>query len=128
MTSVIHLMEIEETLGFRSSFNFVAEKYNVSRTLLNDIKNRGFEIGVHGLIHDGKLFFSKRIFDKRAKRINEYLKEWESTGFTSPSMHRNLNWLHALNISHSISTFDTDPFEPQPDAIGTIFPLWVENS
>ena len=23
------------------------------------------------------------------------------------------------------STFDTDPFEPQPDGVGTIFPFWV---
>jgi hypothetical protein len=25
------------------------------------------------------------------------------------------------------STFDTDPFEPQPDGMGTIFPFWVPN-
>src|SRR5207249_717767 len=24
-------------------------------------------------------------------------------------------------------TFDTDPFEPQPDGVGTIFPFWVAN-
>ena len=122
------LMEIEETLGFRSSFNFVPEGYNVSRTLLRDLKNRGFDVGVHGLVHDGKLFSSRQIFDKRAKRINEYLKEWGTTGFTSPSMHHNLDWMHALDISHSTSTFDTDPFEPQPDAVGTIFPFWVQNT
>jgi len=122
------LMDIEEKLGFRSSFNFVAEKYSVSETLIEDLKNRGFEVGVHGLNHDGKLFFSRQIFDERAERINAYLKEWDSTGFTSPSMHHNLDWMHALNISHSTSTFDTDPFEPQPDAVGTIFPLWVQNN
>jgi peptidoglycan/xylan/chitin deacetylase (PgdA/CDA1 family) len=122
------LMEIEEILGFRSSFNFVAEKYAVSKTLIEDLKNRGFEVCIHGLNHDGKLFSSRQIFDERAKRINGYLKEWGSTGFTSPSMHRNLNWMHALNINHSTSTFDTDPFEPQPDGAGTIFPFWVQNN
>jgi hypothetical protein len=122
------LMEIEESLGFRSSFNIVPEKYRVSRTLINDLKSRGFEVCVHGLNHDGKLFTSKHIFYKRAKRINYYLQEWGAKGFTSPSMHRNLSWMHALNISHSTSTFDTDPFEPQPDGAGTVFPFWVENS
>ncbi len=33
-----------------------------------------------------------------------------------------------LDILHSTSTFDSDPFEPQPDGIRTIFPLWVSNS
>jgi hypothetical protein len=122
------LMEIEESLGFRSSFNFVAEKYAVSKTFIEDLKNRGFEVCVHGLYHDGKLFFSRNIFNERAKRINEYLKEWGSTGFTSPSMHHNLDWMHALNITHSTSTFDTDPFEPQQNPIGTIFPFRVKNS
>lgn len=122
------LMEIEESLGFRSSFNFVPEKYQVSKTLIRDLKNRGFEVCVHGLNHDGKLFFSREIFEKRAKRINEYLKEWETTGFTSPSMHHKLDWMHALDISHGTSTFDTDPFEPQPEAVGTIFPYWVQTT
>ena len=122
------LMEIEEKLGFRSSFNFVAEKYHVSRTLIEDIKNRGFEVCVHGLNHDGKLFFSRKIFNHRAKRINHYLREWGSNGFTSPSMLCNLDWMHALNISHSTSTFDTDPFEPQQNPVGTIFPFWVKNN
>jgi len=122
------LMEIEESLGFRSAFNIVPEKYRVSRKLINDLKNRGFEVGVHGLNHDGKLFTSRHIFNERAKRINYYLQEWGSKGFTSPSMHHNLSWMHVLKIDHGTSTFDTDPFEPQPDAVGTIFPFWVKNS
>jgi hypothetical protein len=53
------------------------------------------------LKHDGKLFRNKRTFDRRAQKTNRYLQEWESTGFTSPSMHHNLSWLNALNITHS---------------------------
>lgn len=121
------LMGLEESLGFRSSFNIVPEKYQVSRKLIDDLNNRGFEVCVHGLNHDGKLFFSKKIFDERATRINQYLKDWGAIGFTSPSMHHNLDWMHALNIKHSTSTFDTDPFEPQPDGLGTIFPFWIQD-
>ena len=40
-------------------------------------------------------------------------------------MLHNLSWLHDLNILYDSSTFDTDPFEPQPDGVGTIFPFWV---
>ena len=67
------LMEIEEELGFRSSFNFVPERYNVSESLRKELINRGFEVGVHGLNHDGKLYESKEIFNERAIKINKYL-------------------------------------------------------
>jgi hypothetical protein len=40
-------------------------------------------------------------------------------------MFHNLEWLHALNIDYDMSTFDTDPFEPQPEGRHTIFPFWV---
>jgi glycosyltransferase involved in cell wall biosynthesis len=40
-------------------------------------------------------------------------------------MLHQLGWLHALDIQYDASTFDTDPFEPQPDGMGTIFPFWV---
>ena len=121
------LMVLEEKLGFLSSFNFVPERYNVSSQLIQEIKNRGFEVGVHGLKHDGKLFLSKKIFDKRAEKINIYLKEWNATGFRSPAMHHNLEWITELDIQYDLSTFDTDPFEPQSDGVGKIFPFWVNS-
>jgi hypothetical protein len=122
------LMEIEEKLGFRSSFNIVPERYIVSRELIEALKYRGFEVCVHGLKHDGKLFSSRRIFNERSIRINQYIKEWGVEGFTTPSMLRNPEWIHDLNIKHCTSTFDTDPFEPQPDPARTIFPFWVQNN
>jgi hypothetical protein len=122
------LMDLEEKMGFRSSINIVPERYTVSLELIEEIKSRGFQVCVHGLYHDGKLFRSRRIFNERAEKINQYLRDWKSIGFTSPSMHHNLEWMHILNILHSTSTFDTDPFEPQPDAIRTIFPLRISNS
>ncbi len=126
--NVLKLAELEEKLGFRSTFNFVPERYGkISLDLLDELRHRGFGVGVHGLKHDGKLFLSKRHFDRQAIRINEYLKEWKTEGFTSPSMQHNLDWMTALNIEFSTSTFDTDPFEPQPDAVGTIFPIRVFN-
>ena len=119
------LADLEEELGFRSSFNFVPERYNVSDELIRELSSRGFEIGVHGLTHDGRLYQSWKIFQERAVRINHYLKKWNACGFRSPSMHHNLEWLHELDIEYDASTFDTDPFEPQPGGIGRIFPLWI---
>ena len=122
------LMDIEEKLGFRSSFNFVAGDYSAPEELLNEISTRGFEAGVHGLHHQGNIFRSRKIFEEQATKINQYLKKWNLAGFRSPSMYHNLEWLHELNIDYDASTFDTDPFEPQPDGVGTIFPFWVSGN
>ena len=40
-------------------------------------------------------------------------------------MLHNLVWLRDLDILYDASTFDTDPFEPQPEGMETIFPFWV---
>ena len=121
----LKLALLEKELGFVSSFNFVPERYNVSSELRNKLENLGFEVGVHGLTHDGKLFANKKVFDERAKRINEYIQQWNVTGFRAPAMHHNLEWIHDLNIKYDLSTFDTDPFEPQSDGMKTIFPFFV---
>jgi hypothetical protein len=122
----IKLMELEKKFGFCSSFNFVPEGYNVLESLRNELTSNGYEVGVHGLNHDGKLFSNKNVFSERAKKINKYLKEWNSVGFRAPAMHHNLEWIHQLEIAYDLSTFDTDPFEPQSDGMETIFPLWVQ--
>ena len=119
-------LNLEKSLGFKSSFNFVPERYTVDKELRDFILSEGFEVGIHGLNHDGKLFQNKRIFSERAKKINQYLKDWSCDGFRAPAMHHNLEWIGELEIKYDLSTFDTDPFEPQPDGVGTIFPFWVE--
>jgi hypothetical protein len=124
----LELMQFDEKMGFRSSFNFVPERYQVSSEVRRILVDKGFEVGVHGLKHDGKLFSSRKRFEEGAVRINRYLKDWQSVGFVSPSMHRNLDWIHALNVEYDASTFDTDPFEPQPEGVGTIFPFRVSRN
>jgi hypothetical protein len=123
---VLKLADLEEKAGFRSQFNFVPERYGkIDIDLLDALKSRGFGVGVHGLHHDGKLFRSKEIFDQRAPRINAYLREWGTRGFTTPSMIRNHEWMDELDVDFCVSTFDTDPFEPQSEGARTIFPYWV---
>jgi hypothetical protein len=120
---VPRLAELEERLGFRSSFNFVPERYRVDPALLSALRQRGFEIGVHGLKHDGRLFSSQRIFTRRAAKINEYLHAWAATGFRAPYTHRNPEWLQALDIEYDLSFFDTDPYEPMPGGAMSIWPF-----
>ena len=126
LDNVRKLAELEMELGFRSSFNFVPEgSYTLPLPLINWLRDNGFEVGVHDLQHNGKLFQSREDFARKAQRINGYLKKWDAVGFRSGFMHHNLDWAHDLDILYDASTFDTDPFEPQPDGVGTIFPFWV---
>lgn len=121
------IMEIEERLGFRSAFNFVPARYKVPADLRQEMVRRGFEVGVHGLYHDLSLFSSEKEFRRQAQDINRYFKDWGAVGFRSPYMVRNLAWIRDyLDIEYDSSTFDTDPFEPQPDGVRTIFPFFVD--
>lgn len=128
LKKVKRLAELEMSLGFRSCFNFIPEGgYEVPSELRHWLVNHGFEVGVHDLKHDGRLFGSRQEFERCAPRINDHLQEWGAAGFRSGFMLRNLDWLHELNLLYDASTFDTDPFEPQPEGTGTIFPFWVSH-
>jgi glycosyltransferase involved in cell wall biosynthesis len=121
------LMRIDQEFGIVSSFNFVPERYEVPAELREHLASHGFETAVQDLKHDGKLLRSWPKFLEHAKSINRYLKEWNAVGFRAGAMHHDLDWFHSLAIEYDASTFDYDPFEPQPDGTGTIFPFWVES-
>ena len=120
---VHRVADLEERLGFRSSFNFVAEDYRLDHGLIADLRARGFEIGLHGCKHDGRLFSSRRTFVQRARRINEHLKALGAAGFRSPLTHRQPAWMQDLDIQYDLSFFDSDPYEPVSGGVMTIWPF-----
>jgi hypothetical protein len=117
--------DLEEDLGFRSSFNFIPEKYPVDHKLMQNLQKRGFEVGVHGLKHDGRLLDTKIRFMQNASRINKYLKEWNAVGFRAELTLRQPEWMQALEIEYDLSFFDTDPFEPIPGGTMSIWPFFI---
>lgn len=122
---VAAVADLDQQFGFRSCFNFVPERYAVDRALIADLGARGFEIGVHGLKHDGRLFESETVFRTRAARINRYLKDFGAVGFRAPFTHRNPAWMQALEIEHDSSFFDTDPYEPIAGGCMSIHPYFI---
>ena len=123
MRNVLRIADLEQQLGFRSSWNIVPHKYSIDRGLLRELTSRGFEIGVHGYNHDGKLFTSRRVFDARVPAINAALKSFGAVGFRAPMVHRNLEWLQSLDIEYDASCFDIDPFQAMPGGVGSVWPL-----
>ena len=125
LKNIDKLVGIELDLGIRSSFNFVPHSYNLPDNLIKNLWDKGFEIGVHGLKHDGLLFLSRMIFDKRISKINVYQEKWKSSGFRSPSTIRNFKWIKELPFLYDSSFPDWEPLEPIPGGCQTIFPFMI---
>jgi len=123
--NVLKLADIDEKYGFRSSFGFVPERYRIENNILNELKDRGFEVAIHGLKHDGKLFNSKKVFNKRISKIEKYSEQWQMKGFRSPSLIRNADWMEVLSFEWDSSFPDWDPYEPQPGGSKTVFPFFI---
>jgi peptidoglycan/xylan/chitin deacetylase (PgdA/CDA1 family) len=123
MRRVQSIANLEQELGFRSSWNIVPYKYPVDRGLVRELRGRGFEIGVHGYNHDGRLFTSRRVFESRVPAINAALRLFGAVGFRAPMVHRNLLWLQSLNVEYDASCFDADPFQAMPGGVGSIWPF-----
>jgi len=50
------LMNVDDAFGVKAAFGIVPEeRYEVSPSLLDAIRNRGFEVAVQDLNHDGRL-------------------------------------------------------------------------
>jgi peptidoglycan/xylan/chitin deacetylase (PgdA/CDA1 family) len=117
------IADLEQELGFRSSWNLVPYKYPIDTGLLRELRERGFEIGVHGYNHDGRLFSSRAVFEQRLPAIQAALESFGAVGFRAPMVHRNLVWLQGLEIDYDASCFDVDPFQAMPGGVGGVWPF-----
>jgi glycosyltransferase involved in cell wall biosynthesis len=120
------LMDLNDRFGIKTSFQIVPEKrYPVSDSMLQLIRRRGFEINVHDLNHDGRLFADREQFLLRARRINQYAKTFGATGFRSAVMYRNVDWFEALDFSYDMSIPNVAHLDPQKGGCCTVFPFAV---
>jgi peptidoglycan/xylan/chitin deacetylase (PgdA/CDA1 family) len=124
--NVRRVLEVERRHGFVSSWNFVAEWYEIEPGLFDHIRAMGGEIGLHAIKHDCKLFSSRASFEADLPAIHRYLEEWGAVGFRSPATHRNADWMPELGCLYDSSFPDTDPFEPQAGGCCSIFPFMLD--
>lgn len=115
--------QLEERYGFRSCFNVVAERYPVDAGIMGELRDRGHEIGLHGIKHDGLKFSSRRVFEERLVAMRHYAAAWGVEGFRSPATHRRWEWMPDLPFRYDSSYPDTDPYEPIPGGCGTPWPF-----
>ena len=122
------LMDLDESAGLRSSFQVVPEsRYSVSPHFLDSIRNRGFEVNVHDLKHDGRLYADHAEFLRRAKRINNYAREYGAEGFRSGILYRNADWYDAFDFSYDMSIPNVAHLDPQRGGSCTTMPYFIGN-
>ncbi len=121
----VHLLAgIERALGLRSSWNFVARRYDVDQEVVRALRDDGFEIGVHGLHHDGRDLESLATLEQRLPEMRANAERWHAVGFRSPATHRRWEWMPLLGFDYDSSYPDTDPFEPQGGGCCTWHPFF----
>ena len=117
----------ERELGYRSSWNFVPLRYTVAEDTLSQLREEGCEVGVHGLLHDGRDLGSRRLLARRLPAMREYASRWQATGFRSPATQRQWDWMPRLGFDYDSSYSDTDPYEPQPGGCCSYLPYFNES-
>lgn len=120
------MMDMDESFGFRSSFQVVPEdRYSVPKEFLDLIAKRGFEVNVHDLKHDGRLYAEYKEFLRRAERINQYGREFGACGFRSGILYRNADWYGALDFLYDMSIPNVAHLDPQRGGCCTVMPYFI---
>jgi hypothetical protein len=120
------LMDIDDRYGIKSSFQLVPEvRSGDTRPVREEIGRRGFEVNLHDLNHDGRLFDNRPLFLERAALISHYSRAFECRGFRSGAMYRRQEWFDALDISYDMSVPNVAHLEPQRGGCCTVMPYFV---
>jgi len=120
------LMNIDDSFGIKASFQLIPEgRHKISTDLVQVIRDRGFEIGIQDLNHDGHLFRDKAEFLRRAERINRYGEIYGAKGFRAAVLYRNQDWYDALNFSFDMSVPNVAHLDPQRGGCCTVMPYFV---
>ena len=92
----VDLMDLDDSFGTKASFQIVPEgRYAVSSKFLETIRNRGFEVGIQDLNHDGRLFDNREEFLRRVAIINRYAIDYAAKGFRAAVLYRKPNGMTA---------------------------------
>jgi hypothetical protein len=120
------LRSVERDLGYRSSWNFVPRRYTVHESVVHSLADEGFEVGVHGLYHDGRDLESASVLAERLPEIERHAQRWGALGFRSPATHRDWELMPLLPFAYDSSYPDTDPFEPRSGGCCSLLPFFIE--
>ena len=120
------LMDVDDEFDLRASFQVVPEcRYEVPESYLESIRNRGFEVDVQDLNHDGHLFRERKEFLARVRKINEYGRKYGAEGFRAAVLYRRQEWYESFEFSYDMSVPNVAHLDPQRGGCCTVMPYFV---
>jgi hypothetical protein len=120
------LMDLDESFGINAAFQLIPQgRYQETEEMVACIRARGFETNIHDLDHDGRLYEHAELFQRRARKINEYARKYGIRGFRAGSMHRNQDWFDMLDFQYEMSVPTVSHLEPQKGGCCTVTPYFV---
>jgi hypothetical protein len=120
------LMDIDDSYGIKASFQIVPEeRYTTSFNLIDNIRERGFDVAVQDLNHDGRLFDDKEEFLRRAAIVNQYAKKYHAKGFRAGVLYRRPDWYENLDFSFDMSMPNVAHLDPQRGGCCTVMPYFI---
>ena len=123
------LMDINDSFGVKSSFQLIPEgpRYAIPEGLLNRIEERGYEVNIHDLNHDGDLYKDRREFLRPVERINDYGGTFGAKGFRSAVLYRNPDWYDSFSFSYEMSIPNVGHLDPQRGCCCTVMPFFIRD-
>jgi hypothetical protein len=122
------LLDLDDSFGIKASFQIIPEKrYRVTPEFLSQLRDRGFEICIQDLNHDGRLFDEREEFLRRVALINLYGREYGAKGFRSAVLYHNPEWYKDLDFSFDMSIPNVAHLDPQKGGCCTVMPYFIGN-
>jgi hypothetical protein len=120
------LMDADNAHGIKASFAVVPEsRYEVRSEFLKSILDRGFEVIIHDLNHDGHLFRDREEYLARVEKINAYGSRFAASGFRAAVLYRNQSWFDSLKFSYDTSVPNVAHLDPQRGGCCTVMPYFI---
>ena len=89
-------------------------RYEVPDDIVAGLRADGFEVGLHGLYHDGR-DLADGVLPQRLPEMRRWAQRWDAVGFRVPGHPPRLAHDGRRCRSSTTPSYpDTDPFEPQP--------------
>src|SRR5208282_2894928 len=120
------LMDMNDAFKIKASFQIIPEeRYRVTQKLLDSIRQRGFEVVIHDLNHDGHLYSDRQQFLERVAKINSYGIQYGAEGFRAAILYRKQLWYDALKFSYDMSVPNVAHLDPQRGGCCTVMPYFL---
>ena len=121
------LMDLDDAFGFKAAFQLIPEGDGGGAwsSVATRMRDRGFEVNLHDLTHDGSLFRDRSLFSGRAAQINAYASALQCRGFRSGAMYRQQDWYNELQVSFDMSVPNAAHLEPQRGGCCTVMPYFI---